>query len=65
MLIKKNIPQNKININTHLQTIADSTTLRKIESIRSLYILPHDNINQKELNNFNSHNIIWRSKITN
>ena len=78
ILIRKNILQNKININTHLQTIAVSATLHKIFSICSLYIPPHDPINEKELNNlikqllksfilmgdFNSHNICG-SKTTN
>ena len=49
ILIKKNIPQNKININTH--TIPVSATLHKTVSICSLYIPPHDPINENELNN--------------
>ena len=79
ILIRKDFPQNKININTHLQAIAVSATLHKTITIFSLYIPPHDPINENELNNlieqlpkpfilmadFNSHNIIWGSKTTN
>ena len=79
ILIRKDIPQNKININTHLQAIAVSTTLLKTVTICSLYILPHVPINENEWNNlieqlpksfilmgdFNSHYIIWGSKTTN
>ena len=79
ILIRKDIPQNKININTHLQAIAVSATLHKTVTICSLYIPLHDPINENELNNlieqlpkpfilmgdFNSYNIIWGSKTTN
>ena len=51
ILIRKDIPQNKININTHLQTIAVSATLHKTVTICSLYIPPHNPINENELNN--------------
>ena len=47
ILIRKNVPQSKININTHLQAIAVSATLHKTVSIYSLYIPPHDPINKK------------------
>ena len=76
ILIRKDIPQNKINISTHLQAIAVLATLPKTVTICSLYIPPHDPIN--ELNNleqlpkpfilmgdFCSHNIIWGSITTN
>ena len=79
ILIRKDIPQNNININTQLQAIAVSVTLYKTVTICLLYIPPHDPINENELNNlieqlpkpfimmgdFNSHNIIWESKTTN
>ena len=51
ILIRKYIPQNKININSHLQAIAVSATLHKTVTICSLYIPPHDHINENELNN--------------
>ena len=77
--IRKDISQNKININTHLQAIAVSVTIHETVTICSLYIPPPDPINENELNNlieqlpkpfilmgdFNSHNIIWGSKTTN
>ena len=77
ILNRKNILPNKININTHFQAIAVSANLNKTVSICSLYIPPHDPINEKELNNlikknslnhlilmgdFKSHNMIWGSK---
>ena len=79
ILIRKDIPQNKISINTHLQAITVSATLHKTVTICSLYIPPHHPINENELNtliqklpkpfilmgDFNSHNIIWVSKTTN
>ena len=78
LLIRKYVHQSKIDINTCLRAIAVLATLHKTVSICSLYISPHDSINEKELNNlikqlpkpfiliedFNSHNIIW-SKTTN
>ena len=48
--INKDIPQNKININTHLQAITVSATLHKTITICLLYIPPHDHINENELN---------------
>ena len=79
ILIRKDIPQNKISINTHLQSITVSAILCKTVTICSLYIPPHDPNNENELNNlieqlpktfilmrdFNSHIIIWGSKTTN
>ena len=49
ILIRKDIPQNKISINTHLQAITVSATLHKTVTICSLYIPPHDPINKNEL----------------
>ena len=51
ILIRKDIPQNKISINTHLQAITVSATLHKTVNICSLYIPPHHPINENELNN--------------
>ena len=79
ILIRKDIPQNKMNINTHLQATTVSASLHETITICSLYTLPLDPINENELNNlieqlpkpfilmgdFNSHNIIWGSKMTN
>ena len=79
ILIRNDIPQSKINLDTKLQTIAIKATLHRTINICSLYIPPHDPINEKELNkliqqlprpfilmgDFNSHNIIWGSKDTN
>ena len=72
ILIREYVPQNKININIHLQLIAVSVTLYKTVSICSLYISSHDSVKEKEQNNmikqlpkpfiligdFNSHNKI-------
>ena len=71
ILIRKNVPQSKINIDTHLPATAVTTSQHKTVSLLSLYIQPHDPINEKELNNlitqlpkpfvlmgdFNSHDI--------
>ena len=46
ILIRKDIFQNKININTRLQAIAISATLHKTVTICSLYIPPHNPINE-------------------
>ena len=51
-LIRKNILQNKINIDTHLKAIVVSATLYKTVSICSLYIPPQYPINENELKNF-------------
>ena len=50
ILIRKDIPHNKINFNTYLQAITVSVTLHKTITIYSLYISPHDSINENELN---------------
>ena len=79
ILSRKNILQNKININTHLQVVAVSASLHKTITICSLLIPPYDPIIENALNNlieqfpkpfilmgdFNSHNIIQGSKTTN
>ena len=51
ILIRKDIPKNKISFNTHLQAITVSATLHKTITMCSLYIPPHDPINENELNN--------------
>ena len=66
ILIRNNIPQIKINLNTNLQEIVAKATL---------YISPQDSIKENDINNLiklhkpfiiledlNSHNIIWDSK---
>ena len=49
LLIKKNVSQSKINTNTCLQAIAISATLHKTVGVCTLYISPHDPINEKTL----------------
>ena len=70
ILIRNDIPQNKIHLNTQFQAIAVKVTLHRTINICSIYILPHDAINESEINNilqqlptpfillgdFNSHN---------
>ena len=51
ILIRKNIPQSKINISTPLQAVAISATLHKTTAICSIYIPPQDPINKEQLNN--------------
>ena len=51
ILIRKNIPQSKINISTPLQAVAISATLHKTTTICSIYIPPQDPINEEQLNN--------------
>ena len=79
ILIRKNLPQSKINISTPLQAVAISATLHKTTTICSIYIPPQDPINKEQLNNlinqlpkpyilmgdFNSHNILWGSRTMN
>ena len=79
ILIRNDIPQSKINLNTDLQAVAIKATLHKTINICSLYIPPHEPIKEDKINNiiqqlptpyillgdFNSHNIIWGSKNTN
>ena len=42
ILTRKNVPQSKINISTHLKAIAISAMIHKTVSIYTLYIPPHD-----------------------
>ena len=79
MLIRNNIPQSKIHLNTQLQAIAVKVTLHRTINICSIYILPHDAINESEINNilqqlptpfillddYNSHNTMWGCRSTN
>ena len=79
ILVRKDIPQQQINIDSELQVIAMKTTLHKPVNICSIYILPHDPINDKKLEklieeipkphillgDFNSHNTIWGCLKTN
>ena len=79
ILIRNDIPQSKIHLNTQLQAIAVKVTLHRTINICSLYIPPHDAINESEINNilqqlptpfillgdFNSHNTIWGCRSTN
>ena len=78
ILIRNDIPLSKIHLNTQLQVIAVNVTLHRTINICSIYILPHDAINESEINNilqqlptpfiligdFNSHNI-WGCRSTN
>ena len=73
------MPQSKIHLNTQLQAIAVKMTLHRTINICSLYIPPHDAINESEINNilqqlptpfillgdFNSHNTMWGCRSTN
>ena len=79
ILIRNDIPQSKIHLNTQLQAIAVKVTLHRTINICSLYIPPHDAINESEINNilqqlptpfillgdFNSHNTMWGCRSTN
>ena len=79
ILIWNNIPQSKIHLHTQLQAIAVKVTLHRTINICSIYILPHDAINESEINNilqqlptpfillvdFNSHNTVWGCRSTN
>ena len=73
ILVRKDIPQQQINIDSELQVIAVKTTLHKPVNICSIYIPPHDPINDKKLHklieqipkphillgDLNSHDTIW------
>ena len=50
ILVRKDIPQQQINVYSELQVIAVKTTLYKSVNICSIYIPPHDPINDKKLN---------------
>ena len=76
ILIRNDIPQSKINLNTQLQAIAIKVTLHRTINIYLLHILPHNAINENELNdilqllptplsllgNFSSHNTMWNCR---
>ena len=76
ILIRNDIPQSKLNLNTQLQAKL-KVTLHRTINICSLYIPPHDAINENEnilqqlptpfilLDNFNSYNIMWGCRSTN
>ena len=49
ILIRKDIPQHQINIDTEFQAVAVKTTLHKPINICSIYIPPHDPINKTKL----------------
>ena len=79
ILIRKDRPQQQINIDSECQVIAVKTTLHKPVNICFIYIPPHVPINDKKLNklieqfpkphillgDLNSHNIIWGCLKTN
>lgn len=79
ILIRNDIPQSKIPLETKLQAVAVKATLHRTLNICSIYIPPHEPIEETTLNklieqlprpflllgDFNSHNIIWGSKNTN
>ena len=79
VLIRNDIPQSKINLNTGFLAIAIKVTSHRTINISTLNIPRHDTINEKKLNNvlkqvptpyfqlgdLNSHNTIWGCKNTN
>ena len=72
-LLRKDIPLQQINVDSELQVIAVKTTLHKPVNISSIYISPHDSINDQKLDklieqipkpyillgDLNSHDTIW------
>ena len=76
ILIHNKIPQSRIQLDTNLQAAAASATLHRTITIWSIYIPSHNQIIDTELDqllqqlprpfilidDFNSHNIIWRCK---
>ena len=79
ILVRKDIPQHQITIDSDLQVIAVKATLHKPVNICSIYIPPHDSINETTLTklidqipkphlllgDLNSHNTIWGCLKTN
>ena len=79
ILVRKNIPQQQINIDSELHVIAVKTTLHKPVNVFSIYIPSNDPINNQKLNklteqipkphillgDLNRHNTIWRCLKTN
>ena len=71
ILIRKDIPQHQISIDTELQVTPVKATLHKPINICFIYILPHNSINgtkpnklieqirKPHLSNLKSHNTIW------
>ena len=51
ILVRKDVPKNQISIDSDLQVIAVKVNLHKSINICSIYILPHDPINESKLNN--------------
>ena len=76
ILIHNKIPQSRIQLDTNLQAAAASDTLQHTITIWSIYIPPHNQIIDTELDqllqqlpgpfllmgDFNSHNIVWGCK---
>ena len=50
ILVRNNIPQSKINLNTKLQAIAVKATVHGEINVCSLYIPPDNAIDKSELN---------------
>ena len=75
ILVRNDIPQSQFPIKSKLQAVATQVTLHKTITICSIYIPPHEQINETELKNlikqltkpfillgdFNSHNTLWGS----
>ena len=78
VLIRKDIPDSKINITTNIKAVAIKVTLYKAVNICSIYIPSSDDINKNELKklidqlpipfillgDFNCHNTLWGCKDT-
>lgn len=79
ILVRNNIPQSNFSVKTNLQAITTQVTLHKTITICSIYLPPHEPINENELENlikqlpspfillgdFNCHNTLWGCKVTN
>ena len=73
ILIKSNIPHSSLKLNTNLQAVAITATIRKVLTICSIYIPPNDKINKQQLEDlinqlprpfmivgdFNGHSKLW------
>ena len=78
ILIRNNIPQSEIPLDTNLQAVAVRATLHRTFSICSIYIPPNEQLSETAiekiinklpkpfilLGDFNSHNILWGSQKT-
>ena len=51
ILVRKDVPQNQISIDSDLLVTVVKVTLHKSINICSIYIPPHDPINESKLNN--------------